>query len=746
MNARFTVLLAGLICFAAFAQTAPSAGEAAATDGGIVAEANGGEAVAPLMQTVVVGESAVNVRRIAGSAQVISQEELARGESNDVHRVLQSVPGVYVREEDGFGLRPNIGMRGVNPDRSSKVTLMEDGVLAAPAPYSAPAAYNFPLMTRMTSVEIFKGPASIRYGPQTIGGAINLLTAPVPAQTQADLDVSLGNYGQRKVHGSAALANDRFGVLGEVVHLGASGFKVLPSGADTGFSKTEGMLKGRAIFQLEKVRHALELKAEYGVETSNETYLGLSFEDFARAPYSRYAASAQDRMKWWRSQLHLRWTANVGDNVEVRAVVYRNDFQRNWHRFLGFRDGPDVYTLLAYPARGTIGEGFVDVLAGRKDSETPAEDLLIVDNFRRMHAQGVQTGVTVKATTLGIEHELEAGLRVHEDAIRRSHFAHGYRMTSGELVSDGLDEVVVTSNLGQATALAGYATDTLRIGHLLLAPGVRVEAVRVNLDDYVTETNATNSTLTPLVALGGVYELTDSLSALAGVHQGFSPVAPGSGADAKPERAVNTEAGVRYGRGSQRFEAVGFWSEYSNITAECSFAEGCSADSASTSFSGGAARVLGVELLGSWRTRLTRETKLYVDGAYTFTQAHFLTSFSSSNPSWGDVSEGDELPYVPVHQGQLRARAEWRWADLGLSAMYYGEFRELAGTGEIPDPVRVPARVLLGATAGVTVDALRVYATANNLRGTAALTSRRPFGARPEAPLLFQVGVKYAFR
>ncbi|MEM6732831.1 MAG: TonB-dependent receptor plug domain-containing protein, partial [Myxococcota bacterium] len=110
--------------------------------------------------------------RIAGSAHRVEDDALERWEYDDAGRLLKQVPGVYVRDEDGYGLRPNIGLRGANSDRSRKVVLMEDGVLFAPAPYSASAAYYFPIVTRVTGLEVFKGPAAIRYGPNTIGGAV----------------------------------------------------------------------------------------------------------------------------------------------------------------------------------------------------------------------------------------------------------------------------------------------------------------------------------------------------------------------------------------------------------------------------------------------------------------------------------------------------------------------------------------------------------------------------------------------
>ena len=105
--------------------------------------------------------------RVASAATRIDEEQLEQFEYDDIERILAQVPGVTTRGEDGYGLRPNIGIRGVNSDRSAKVTLLEDGVPLAPAPYAAPAAYYFPMSTRLVGVEVFKGAAATRFGPQT---------------------------------------------------------------------------------------------------------------------------------------------------------------------------------------------------------------------------------------------------------------------------------------------------------------------------------------------------------------------------------------------------------------------------------------------------------------------------------------------------------------------------------------------------------------------------------------------------
>ena len=187
-----------------------------------------------------------NLGDLPGSIYKIDQKKLETFKHSDIHRVLKEVPGVYLQEEDALGLRPNIGLRGVHPHRSRKVTLMEDGILIAPAPYSAPAAYYFPNMHKISTVEIYKGPSSIRYGPNSIGGAVNLITRPIPKRGdiwQIDLAQGVSSYNNQKLHFVLGEGKKKFSWLVDVTRLESDGVKTLPEDGPTGFKKNDVMLK-----------------------------------------------------------------------------------------------------------------------------------------------------------------------------------------------------------------------------------------------------------------------------------------------------------------------------------------------------------------------------------------------------------------------------------------------------------------------------------------------------------------------
>ena len=192
------------------------------------------EQIIQIENVLVIGKRD-DVLLVPGSGTLFDQEQLDREDHIDLHQILSAAPGVYVREEDGFGLRPNIGIRGATTDRSQKLTIMEDGVLIGPAPYSAPAAYYVPNAARIDAIEVLKGPATVKYGPQTVGGAINFVTRKVPEATLGEIDLGLGSHGYRKAQGAVAFPIGEIDVLLDAMTYGSDGFKELESSDNTGF-------------------------------------------------------------------------------------------------------------------------------------------------------------------------------------------------------------------------------------------------------------------------------------------------------------------------------------------------------------------------------------------------------------------------------------------------------------------------------------------------------------------------------
>ncbi|MGB5227772.1 MAG: TonB-dependent receptor plug domain-containing protein, partial [Eudoraea sp.] len=268
-----------------------------------------------------------------GSAYYASQPELLKYNYTDINRVLRSVPGVTLVEEDGFGLRPNISLRGTSPERSAKITLMEDGVLIAPAPYSAPAAYYFPSVARMQAVEILKGSSQVQYGPFTTGGAINMISSEIPETFSASLLASYGSYNSGEIHAKLGGSKERFGYHIEYLNFNSDGFKELDNGGNTGFDKNDLVAKFRInTASKAKVRQVLDLKFQYSDEDSNETYVGLTDQDFEITPFRRYAGSQIDEMVNDHIQAAATYILDFSDYFHITTTAYYNGFSRNWYK------------------------------------------------------------------------------------------------------------------------------------------------------------------------------------------------------------------------------------------------------------------------------------------------------------------------------------------------------------------------------------------------------------------------------
>ena len=133
-------------------------------------------------QIDVIGRTPGLLDRVPGSAGIVTGASLRRLDPISGNEVFRRVPGLHVVDEEGIGLRLNLGVRGLDPDRSRSLLMLEDGVPIALAPYGEPEMYYTPSIDRMARMEVLKGSGSILFGPQTIGGIINYITADPPAE------------------------------------------------------------------------------------------------------------------------------------------------------------------------------------------------------------------------------------------------------------------------------------------------------------------------------------------------------------------------------------------------------------------------------------------------------------------------------------------------------------------------------------------------------------------------------------
>lgn len=688
------------------------------------------------------------LRTESGSATLVSEVELEKYEYDDIHRILAKVPGVNIREEDGYGLRPNIGFRGVTPERSKKVTILEDGVLIGPAPYSAPAAYYFPVTTRMTAVEVFKGPAAIKHGPQTVAGTLNMVTRQVPFEMTGGLDLATGTDGYQKAHGyfGTEVAKN-LGVLVEGVRLQADGFKEIDNGGDSGFKKNDLLVKTKYLLDGQAFDQSFELKLSYADENSDETYLGLTDADFNANPYRRYAASQPANMDTEHTQ--IMFTHNLSNDVfSATTRVYRNDYERAWRK-LGSLTSSSA-SLSAIMTNPELHEREYAVITGEQNSVLDGETsmfLVMGTNDREYYSQGIQIDADYEFSLGGLDHKLAFGVRYHEDEIERKHFSENYQMLDGYAEKTAGDKVFTTTNIENTEALSVYIEDTVKLGNLTVSAGVRGEDMDMYYTDLVDKDDwQRKSTQIWLPGVSGFYQVTENAGVLFGVHQGFVPSSPQQASDVKVEKSINYEFGGRFNDGATNIELVSFFNDYSNLKESCSQSSCGTQGDLDREFNGGEVNVYGLEAQLHQSYPISTQFDMPYSFTYTYTKSEFLESFESDFEQWGDISDGDSVQYLPEHQLNFEIGLAANNWETNLIVKYVSEMDEAAGDNVTLSGFKTESSVIVDVSASYDLGQYgRIYGKVDNLTDEAYIISRRPYGARPNKPRQFVIGYKYQF-
>ena len=686
---------------------------------------------------------------IPGSSHYISNRELKELQSTNPHDILQRIPGLQIQEEDGFGLRPNIGLRASGSERSSKITILEDGVLAAPAPYAAPSAYYFPTIARMSGIEVQKGASQIAEGPYTTGGIINLLSTPVPSSRKGLVQMNAGSFGSRNIHAHFGDKQGNIGYLIETFQYNANGFKTIDyTRDDTGFDKKDflGKIKwssspGSAIFQ------TITLKIAESRERSDETYLGLSYNDFLEDPFRRYAGSQTDEMNTLQRQLSLKHIINPVSNIYIQTTLYRNSFARNWYKLdkVAGKNGQKMGIASVLENPSSFPEEF-SLISGRSTQQN--ESLSVKANNRSYISRGIQS----KINYLKDHHSLAFGVRWHFDEMDRFQWVDSYGMDDGfmKLLSPGIAGTE-SNRIESASALAIYAQYSWENEHWGIQGGIRREQVRIARLDYGkndperigSDLNSRENKLTAYIpGINITYKIDETQQIFSGVHRGFAP--PGSSPSTNPESSTNYEIGYRIEKSNLYSSAVVFFNDYSNLLGSDLASSG--GLGTGDQFNGGSVRSYGLELAMNYRKKIVANIWMPIQIQYTFNHASFDNNFDSSFDPWGTVEKGDFLPYLAPHTFTLTSGVRWNKLSWNMTGSYMDDMRIFAGQGALMDHEKINGRLLLSTTFQVQLKKdVTLLSSVHNLTNRYYAVATRPAGWRPGAPRNINVGLQVQF-
>lgn len=179
------------------------------------------DSIQKIQEIVVTGTNLATTRsQLPFSISIVSQKEIEESGESKVLSVLSGrVPSLFVTERGvtGFGVATGgsgaIKIRGVGGSPTSQVLMMVDGQpqFAGIFSHHVGDAYATEYVDR---VEVIRGPASVLYGSNAMGGAINVITKDAEQEgVQNTLSAQYGSYNTSKFGYTNTLKFGRFSSL-----------------------------------------------------------------------------------------------------------------------------------------------------------------------------------------------------------------------------------------------------------------------------------------------------------------------------------------------------------------------------------------------------------------------------------------------------------------------------------------------------------------------------------------------------
>lgn len=638
---------------------------------------------------------------IPGAMDIISPEEMEMIQPASLQDALKIVPGVNARDEEGYGAIPNIGIRGLSPNRSTKVLILEDGAPIQPSLFLSNASYYSPPVERISSIEVLKGATGLRYGPNTIGGVINY-QSKTPLK-DGIVKGKLGSHGYRLLELEAGTSSEQKSMGGGInlITSEANGFR------NNGYRMNDILVKGgMAIGQSQW----LGLKLTRYENEINTSYVGLRPDEFIHTPTKNPAPD--DQFLSNRTSFDINHELEIDTSTKLKTLMYWSQLERNfWRR--------DV------ASKTRQGTSFVDC---------GGTAYCVTGRNRNFDMLGIDSRLFTNYQAFGIQNESEIGVRLHSETMSNK----TERSNAGPRARTG---VITGNENNDAKAVALYLQNRfLFTDQFAVTPGVRVESYRQNRKNEMNgvQGQANNTELVP--GIGATWQLAPELQLYSSVYKGFAPAMisaaiSGDGVDQKldAERSMNIEFGFRGQAQKWTYEGAAFRMDFSNQIVNQALSGGISKTNGGQSLHQGAEGALGYAITSAWSV---------------LANATYIPVAEFKGGALGPI--GNRIPYTPKLTGNLGLNYSKDGLKSFLNAYHVSsQYADSANTvEESNDGTKglIPSFTTLNWSVVYSPQKdLKLFGVVRNLFDKKFISGRSPDGIFPGAERNFELGLAYQF-
>ncbi len=183
------------------------------------------ETTSSLNQIVVTANNIEQtIHSVTSNITVITAEEIQARQHKTLGDVLQTVPGMFIRNQGGLGTLSTMTMRGLS---GLNILVLKNGIILNDPTGLSGANINHLFLSDVERIEIIKGPQSGVWGADTSAGVINIITKR--AQQTATVSLETGSYGYKKLASSMGAGNDKINFIVNFLEISTDGFSAIKS-------------------------------------------------------------------------------------------------------------------------------------------------------------------------------------------------------------------------------------------------------------------------------------------------------------------------------------------------------------------------------------------------------------------------------------------------------------------------------------------------------------------------------------